>query len=104
MQRQARVPHAAHEQLHLVIGEPDRTGCLFEILRRVVQGFVQGSVSEAIRKSKVYGTECAHLLIKKTLNVSVNSRDQDPPMAVDEACHQLNEVGHGFEYHPSKRS
>jgi hypothetical protein len=40
MQRQAGVPHTAHEQRHLVIGERDRTGRLFEIFGRVVQGFV----------------------------------------------------------------
>ena len=47
---------------------------------------------------------CVLLRNLKTLNVSIDSRDQDSPMAIDEPCHHLNEVGHWLEYHPSKRS
>ena len=96
MERQAGVPHAAHEKRHLVIGKRDRTGHLFEIFDRVVQGFVLFSVntrSDAIGKSKI----CVLLRNIKTLNVSIYSRDQDPPMAIDKPCHQLNEVSHGLE-------
>ena len=83
--------------------ECDRTGHLFEIVERVVHGFVVGSAntrSDAIGKSKI----CVLLRNTKTFNVSIDSRDQDPPMAIDEPRHQLNEVGHGLEHHPSKRS
>ena len=47
---------------------------------------------------------CVPLRNMKTLNVGIDSGDQDPPMAIDKSCHQLNEVGHGLKYHPSKRS
>ena len=83
MQRQAGVPHAAHEERHLVIRERDRTSHLFEIFDRVVQGFVLFSAntrSDAIGKSKI----CVLLRNMKTLNVSIDSRDQDPSMAIDE--------------------
>ena len=103
MQRQARVPHAGHEERHLVMGECDRTGHLFEIVGCEVQGFVVVSAntrSDAIGKSKI----CILLRNMKTLNVSIDSRDQDPPVAIDELRHHLNEVSHGLEYHPSKHS
>ena len=57
MQRQAGVPHAVHEQRHLVIADRDRTDHLFEFTDRVVHGFVRFSAnarSDAIGKSKIY--------------------------------------------------
>ena len=47
---------------------------------------------------------CILLLSLNACNVSIDSRDQHPAMAIDEPSHHLNEVGHWLEYHPSKRS
>ena len=57
MQRQARVPHAVHEQQYSVIAERDWTGHLFEISDRELHGFVPFSAnarSDSIGKSKIY--------------------------------------------------